>query len=146
MQQFEDLEVWQRSRRWVDLGLLSMSKTGTLSGLALVAGLNRVTGDMPGGAAFSAVNWHGGRDSGVNGAFVNVLNDTEKAFNVGFVTVAKGQTGVDLGGFNFSSASSTSPTTASCPSSRSSTSRRTDHESQRPQGSKGPAQSGASFR
>jgi hypothetical protein len=91
-----------QSQRGLDLGMLSMSETSRLSGLALVAGLGRVTGEMSNGVALSAVNWHSGRDSGVNGAFVNIVNDTERAFNVGFVNVAEGGTMVDLGGFNMS--------------------------------------------
>jgi hypothetical protein len=86
----------------LDLGLLSMSETSTLSGLALIAGISKVTGEMDGGAAFSLVNWHTGNDSGMNGAFINLLNNTEEAFNLGFVTVAQGATSVDLGGFNAS--------------------------------------------
>lgn len=94
-----------QSQRGLDLGLLSMSETATLSGLALIGGISRVTQEMDGGAAFSLVNWHSGRDSGMNGGFVNILNETEDAFNLGFVTVAKGGTGVDLGGFNMSRSS-----------------------------------------
>jgi hypothetical protein len=94
-----------QSQRGVDLGLLSMSETSRFSGLALIAGISRVTTAMDGGAAFSLVNWHSGRDSGMNGAFVNVLDDTEGAFNLGFVTVAKRGTAVDLGGFNMSRSS-----------------------------------------
>lgn len=91
-----------QSQRGVDFGLLSMSETSRFSGLALVAGLHKVNSEMSGGVALSGVNWHTGRDSGVNGAFVNVVNDTANAFNVGFVTVAEGPTNVDLGGFNMS--------------------------------------------
>jgi len=94
-----------RSMNGFDLGLLSMSETSTFSGLALIAGINKVTGDMRGGAAFSFVNWHTGRDSGMNGAFINVLHDTEGAFNLGFVTVTAWGTAVDLGGFNISRSS-----------------------------------------
>lgn len=91
-----------QSQRGIDFGVLSMSETSKLSGLALVAGLGKVTGEMSSGVALSAVNWHTGRDSGVNGAFVNIVNDTQRAFNVGFVNVAQGATKVDLGGFNMS--------------------------------------------
>jgi hypothetical protein len=79
-----------------------MSETSNFSGLALIFGISRVTREMSGGAAFSFVNWHSGRDSGMNGAFVNILNDTQGAFNLGFVNVADGGTAVDLGGFNMS--------------------------------------------
>jgi hypothetical protein len=89
----------------LDLGLLSMSETANFSGLALIFGISRVTRQTSGGAAFSFVNWHSGSDSGMNGAFINVLNNTENAFNLGFVTVAEGGTAVDLGGFNMSRSS-----------------------------------------
>lgn len=89
----------------LDLGLLSMSETSNFSGLALICGISRVTRETSGGAAFSLVNWHSSRDSGMNGAFINILNDTEGAFNLGFVTVADGGTAVDLGGFNMSRSS-----------------------------------------
>ena len=89
----------------LDMGLLSMSETANFSGLGLICGISRVTEQMSGGVAFSLVNWHDGSDSGMNGAFINVLNDATHAFNMGFVTVAKGGTMVDLGGFNMSKSS-----------------------------------------
>ena len=89
----------------LDLGLLSMSETSNFSGLALICGISRVTRETSGGAVFSLVNWHSSRDSGMNGAFINILSDTEGAFNLGFVTVADGGTAVDLGGFNMSRSS-----------------------------------------
>jgi hypothetical protein len=91
-----------RSQRGLDLGLLSMSETSRFSGLALIGGISKVTGEMSSGAAFSLVNWHTGRDSGMNGAFINILNDAGSAFNTGFVTVANGKTAFDLGGLNMS--------------------------------------------
>jgi hypothetical protein len=94
-----------QGQRGLDLGLLSMSETSNFSGLALICGISRVTRETSGGAAFSLVNWHSSRDSGMNGAFINILNDTEDAFNLGFVTVANGGTAVDLGGFNMSRSS-----------------------------------------
>lgn len=91
-----------RTQRGLDLGVFSVSETANLSGLALVAGVSRVTREMSGGAAFSLVNLHSGKDSGVNGAFINLLKDAAGAFNLGFVTIADGTTKVDLGGFNMS--------------------------------------------
>ena len=84
------------SQRGLDLGLLSVSETQTLSGLALVGGISRVTGQMDGGAAFSLVNWHSGRDSGLNAAFINIVDDTRDAANLGFVTIADSGTGFNL--------------------------------------------------
>lgn len=94
-----------RSQRGLDLGLLSMSETSTFSGLGLIGGISRVTGNMEGGAALSFVNWHDGHDSGMNGAFINIVNDTRDAFNLGFVNVADNATSFDLGGFNMSRSS-----------------------------------------
>lgn len=91
-----------RSQRGLDLGLLSISETSNFSGLGLIAGVSRVTGRMSDGAAFSLVNWHSGSDAGMNGAFINVLNDASGAFNLGFVTIANAGTMVDFGGFNMS--------------------------------------------
>ena len=94
-----------RTQRGFDLGLLSMSETATFAGLGIIGGISRVTSEMDGGAVFSLVNWHSGRDSGFNGGFVNLVDSTEEAFNLGFVTVARRGTGVDLGGFNMSRSS-----------------------------------------
>ena len=94
-----------RSTHGLDVGLLSVSETSELSGLALVGGVSKVTGRMFSGVAFSLVNYHTGSDSGVNGAFINLLNDAGNAFNTGFVTIARGATLVDLGGVNVSKSS-----------------------------------------
>jgi len=94
-----------QSTRGVDFGILSLSETAHASGVAFIGGVHHVTQDMSGGAAFSLVNYHTGRDSGMNGAFLNVLNDTSRAFNLGFVTYAEGTTMVDLGGINISKSS-----------------------------------------
>lgn len=94
-----------QSTSGLDLGLLCMSETSRMSGLALVAGVHNVRTEMSSGVAFSLMNFHTGRDSGVNGAFINVLNDAGSAFNTGFVIVAKGPTLVDLGGVNISKSS-----------------------------------------
>ncbi len=90
------------SVRGFDLGILSLSESSEFSGLSLVAGIGRVTGEMSGGAAISLINYHTGRDSGVNAAFINKLNNTENAFNVSFLNLADGATLVDLGGLNVS--------------------------------------------
>jgi hypothetical protein len=89
----------------LDIGLLSLSETSGFSGLALVAGVSKVTDEMNSAACFSLVNYHTGSDSGMNAAFINLLNETPGAFNTGFVTIAKGTTMVDLGGVNMSKSS-----------------------------------------
>ncbi len=93
------------SVRGFDLGLLSLSESSELSGVSLVAGISRVTGTMSGGAAISLINYHSGRDKGLNAAFINKLNNTEEAFNVSFLNIADGATQVDLGGLNMSARS-----------------------------------------
>jgi hypothetical protein len=93
------------STNGLDVGVLSMSETSHLSGLALVGGVSKVTSRMDSGVALSLVNYHTGSDSGVNGAFINILNEAGEAFNTGFVIVAKGTTLVDLGGVNISKSS-----------------------------------------
>jgi hypothetical protein len=94
-----------QSVRGLDFGILSLSETSHASGVAFIGGVHYVKQEMSSGVAFSLVNYHTGRDSGVNGAFVNVLNDTSGAFNVGFITYAEGATLVDLGGINISRSS-----------------------------------------
>ena len=93
------------SVRGLDFGILSLSETSRASGVAFICGVHYVKQAMSGGAAFSLVNYHTGHDSGVNGAFVNVLNDTSGAFTTGFVNYADGATLVDLGGVNISRSS-----------------------------------------
>lgn len=99
--------LWGRnqSTSGLDLGLLSLSETSKQSGLALCLGIHKVTDEMRSAAVFSLINWHTGTDSGMNGAFINLLNNTPGSFNLGFVTIADGETGVDLGGFNMSNSS-----------------------------------------
>jgi hypothetical protein len=48
------------------------------------------------------INYHTGRDTGLNAAFINKLNNTERAFNVSFLNIADSTTQVDLGGLNMS--------------------------------------------
>jgi hypothetical protein len=94
-----------RSVRGLDWGILSLSETGNLTGVALVCGVAKLTGDLKGGASFSLINMHSGRDTGMNGAFINILNNPSQAFNVAFIGVADGKTLIDLGGVNVSDAS-----------------------------------------
>lgn len=96
--------IWgkNQSQSGLDLGLLSMSQTSKMSGLGLVLGISRVTDEMSSGAIFSLVSYHTGSDSGFNGSFINLLHEAPGAFNLGFVTVADGETMVDFGGFNMS--------------------------------------------
>jgi hypothetical protein len=94
-----------QSVKGVDFGILSLSETSRASGVAFISGVHYVKQEMSRCAAFSLVNYHTGHDSGMNGAFVNVVNDTSGAFNLGFVNYAEGATLVDLGGVNISRSS-----------------------------------------
>jgi hypothetical protein len=83
-----------------DLGILSLSESQELSGIAMVLGIHKLDDDMTGGATFSLVNLHDGNDTGFNAAFFNKVNDAEKAVDLGFVNVASGTTLVDIGALN----------------------------------------------
>jgi len=89
------------SVRGVDFGILSLSETSKLSGLGLVLGVGKVTGEMT-GAAISLINVHDGTDSGLNAAFINRINNMKSGTNVGFLNIADGFTAVDVGGLNLS--------------------------------------------
>jgi hypothetical protein len=102
---FSLLHGKNESVRGFDFGLLSLSETVKLSGFSLVLGVGKVTGDMSGGAAFSLINIHTGTDRGLNAAFINKINQAGDAVTVGFVNIADGTTGVDVGGVNVSEAS-----------------------------------------
>lgn len=84
----------------VDFGLLSLSETGTMSGVGFVLGIGKVDGDMDGGAHFSLMNLHQGRDSGLNAAFINKTNNPDNAVDFGFINIADGTSLVDIGGLN----------------------------------------------
>ena len=99
---FSILHGRNQSVRGLDLGLLSLSETSNLSGLSLVLGMSKVTGEMSGGAAISLFNLHTGSDTGVNAAFINRINSAENALNIGFVNIADSVTLVDVGGLNVS--------------------------------------------
>ena len=102
---FSILHGKNESIRGLDLGLLSLSETSNLSGLSLVLGMGKVTGDMSGGAAISLINVHSGSDTGLNAAFINRIHAAESAVDVGFVNIADGTTMVDVGGLNVSNRS-----------------------------------------
>lgn len=64
--------------------------------------MSRVTEKSDGAVALSLINFHSGSDRGANLAFVNMLNNTKDAFNLGFIQIAEGETSADLGGLNIS--------------------------------------------
>lgn len=91
--------------RGLDFGLFSLSETAELSGLGLVLGLGKVTGNMDGAAAISLINVHTGSDRGLNAAFVNRVNQAASAVGIAFVNIADGATMADVGGLNISDSS-----------------------------------------
>jgi hypothetical protein len=86
----------------LDIGLLSLSETKDMSGVAFVFGIGKVDGDMESGAHFSLMNLHQGRDSGLNAAFINKTNNPDNALDFGFVNIADGTSLIDIGGLNMS--------------------------------------------
>ena len=89
----------------VDFGVLSVSESAELSGIAFVLGIHKLTNGMTRGAAFSLINIHGGNDSGLNAAFINKVNNAKDAVAVGFLNIADGTTLVDIGGLNMAKSS-----------------------------------------
>ena len=104
---FSFLHGKNESTRGLDFGVLSLSETARFSGVAFVGGVHYVRQETSSGVVFSVMNYHTSRDSGLNGGFVNILNDTSGAMNIGFITIADGTTLVDLGGINISDSSTT---------------------------------------
>jgi hypothetical protein len=102
---FSLLHGKNQNMRGFDFGLISLSESTTLSGLAMVFGLNRLNGNMDGGAAISLINVHTGSDRGLNAAFVNRVNEAPSAVDLGFVNIADGETMADVGGLNVSDSS-----------------------------------------
>ena len=102
---FSILHGENKSIRGLDIGLLSLSETSKLSGVSLVLGIGKVNEEMSSGAAISLVNIHGGNDSGLNAAFINLINSAENAVDFGFVNIADGETLLDIGGLNVSKSS-----------------------------------------
>ena len=96
--------LWGKNERTkgFDLGLFSLSETTTQSGVALIGGIHRVTGNSEGALSLSLMNYHSGEDRGANLAFINILGDTPGAFNTGLIQIAEGETLFDLGGINVS--------------------------------------------
>lgn len=91
--------------RGVDFGVFSLSETDQMSGVAFVAGVHKVDGDMDGGVSFSTINLHAGRDRGLNHAFINLLGNPDRAVNIAYLNIARGSTLLDIGGINVSKSS-----------------------------------------
>lgn len=98
---FSVLHGENRSIRGLDLGLLSSSRTGSLTGFGAVLGLGRLEGDLQ-GCALSVVNSHRGRDRGANLAVVNQIQNMDAGVNVGFVNTTSAFSMVDVGAVNVS--------------------------------------------
>ncbi len=85
--------------RGLDLGLLSLSETGSFEGFSSITGISRVTRSMN-GVSGAVVNIHSGKDRGLNAAFINVIHTLETGLNVAFINVSEAYTMFDLGGAN----------------------------------------------
>lgn len=84
-----------------DLGILSLSKSGNLTGFALVFGVSQISGPVTGGS-FALINMREGTATGGTVGFVNVVNSIDEGANVGFVNLTEGYSQVDVGGFSMS--------------------------------------------
>jgi len=84
-----------------DLGILSLSKSNTLTGFALVFGVSQISGNVKGGS-FSLVNLREGSSTGGVVGFINVVESIQDGANVGFVNMTEGYSQVDVGGFSMS--------------------------------------------
>ncbi|MCP5057913.1 MAG: phaC PHA synthase [bacterium] len=98
---FAVITAKNRSVRGIDLGLISSSKTGDLTGLRWVLGVGHLSGDLRGCAA-SVVNLHRGRDRGLNAAFFNRVHTMANGANVGVLNLVDDFSMVDVGGLNLS--------------------------------------------
>jgi len=101
---FSVIHGTNRSMRGLDLGMIAVSESSTLSGFRSVVGMSRLTGDMTGCDA-SLINIHSGSDTGLNAAFINRVRTMQHGANVGFVNIADGYTMADVGGLNISNRS-----------------------------------------
>jgi hypothetical protein len=84
-----------------DLGILSFSEARSASGLSMIWGLGRVTGESS-GLASAFVNIHSGEDTGVNAAFMNSVKSLKSGVNIGFINVTDGFSSVDISGMGIS--------------------------------------------
>lgn len=90
-----------QSIRGIDLGLISSSATGQLTGFQSVLGIGRLSGNLQ-GCAISVVNLHEGRDRGLNAALFNRVHILENGANIGFLNLVDESSKVDIGALNLS--------------------------------------------
>lgn len=85
--------------------MIGYSDVENLKGVALplYIGANRVRNEMT-GVAFGLVNYHEGRDTGVNFGGVNIVNDVN-GVNLGLANIANGDTLADVSFVNVSESS-----------------------------------------
>ena len=83
------------SMRGLDLGLVSLSKSAQLEGVAFVFGGTWITGSSE-GAAISMINIHEGSARGLMAGMVNIVDSLEEGVNFGMINFTRGTSMVDL--------------------------------------------------
>ncbi|MGL5948485.1 MAG: VC2662 family protein [Aeromonas sp.] len=85
----------------IDLPIFALSDTQRFTGLQLGVffGAGRVRGQFE-GVAINAFNWHHGNDTGVNVAFVNLVNNVN-GINLAFANLGQGNSLASVAAFNY---------------------------------------------
>lgn len=98
---FSTLHGKSSSMQGLDLTVLGMSETDNFSGvsLGLFAGINKVNKSFN-GVSLNAVNWHLGKDEGLNIGIVNSTNSV-KGVNFGIVNLSNTVAGANIGFINY---------------------------------------------
>lgn len=91
-----------RSVNGLDMAVFGLSEVDKLEGVAFnpFFGASKVNKEFE-GVALSLVNWHEGRDTGANIAFVNHTNQV-KGVNFGMVNLSQTVAGANIGAVNHS--------------------------------------------
>jgi len=85
-----------------DMAVLGLSEVNKLEGISfnLLLGASKVNDEFS-GASFSLLNWHLGKDNGLNMALVNDTNQV-KGVNFAMVNLSKSVAGANIGLVNYS--------------------------------------------
>jgi len=85
----------------LDISVLGLSEVDSLKGVEIgfFFGASRIKREFT-GAAFSLMNWHEGRDAGLNMGFVNLVNEV-RGLNFGAVNISQGNSLANIGVINY---------------------------------------------
>lgn len=88
----------------ITFGLTEMNNFTGIEIAPFFLGGNKVNNEFK-GLAIGVLNWHEGRDTGVNWGAVNLVNNVNGA-NIAFVNISRGESLVDIGFVNYAEATS----------------------------------------